>query len=227
MSFRRGCSASTGRSRRLSACESPEGLPVDDRHPAGHRRAALGSRSPRDLRRRVAARADRHRRPTRTPRSTPRSPTPSRSPSSWSSRTFRPSSARCSCCATCSTTRTTESLRSSGKSERPRRARSPPARAGVWTSADRATRRPSAVATSWRSAFLPRPARAIWRRSNRCLAEDVALHGDGGGRVPALARALYGRRRVTQAIASWLRIGQSLRRASSSASPTSTACPAR
>ena len=25
------------------------------------------------------------------------------------------------------------------------------------------------------------------------LSEDVALHGDGGGRVPALARAVYGR----------------------------------
>jgi RNA polymerase sigma factor (sigma-70 family) len=33
------------------------------------------------------------------------------------------------------------------------------------------------------------------------LAEDVALHGDGGGRAPALARALYGRRRVAQTLA--------------------------
>ncbi len=39
------------------------------------------------------------------------------------------------------------------------------------------------------------------------LAEDVALHGDGGGRAPALARALYGRRRVAKAIASWIKIG--------------------
>jgi RNA polymerase sigma-70 factor (ECF subfamily) len=36
------------------------------------------------------------------------------------------------------------------------------------------------------------------------LAEDVELHGDGGGRVPALARALYGRRRVARMLASWV-----------------------
>lgn len=40
------------------------------------------------------------------------------------------------------------------------------------------------------------------------LAEDVALHGDGGGRAPALARALYGRRRVAQTLASWMKIGR-------------------
>jgi hypothetical protein len=36
------------------------------------------------------------------------------------------------------------------------------------------------------------------------LAEDVELHGDGGGRVPARARALPGRRRVAQTLASWI-----------------------
>jgi hypothetical protein len=36
------------------------------------------------------------------------------------------------------------------------------------------------------------------------LAEDVELHGDGGGRVPALARALYGRHRVARTLASWV-----------------------
>jgi RNA polymerase sigma-70 factor (ECF subfamily) len=36
------------------------------------------------------------------------------------------------------------------------------------------------------------------------LAEDVELHGDGGGRVPALARALHGRRRVAQMLAGWI-----------------------
>ena len=39
------------------------------------------------------------------------------------------------------------------------------------------------------------------------LAEDVELHGDGGGRAPALARALYGRRRVAQALGSWVKVG--------------------
>ena len=36
------------------------------------------------------------------------------------------------------------------------------------------------------------------------LAEDVELHGDGGGRVPALARALRGSRRVAHTLASWI-----------------------
>ncbi|HSI80717.1 MAG TPA: RNA polymerase sigma-70 factor [Solirubrobacterales bacterium] len=35
------------------------------------------------------------------------------------------------------------------------------------------------------------------------LAEDVSLHGDGGGKVPALARALYGRSRVAKTIRNW------------------------
>jgi len=38
------------------------------------------------------------------------------------------------------------------------------------------------------------------------LAEDVELHGDGGGRVPALARPLYGRRRVAAALSAWLKL---------------------
>ncbi|MGE0028953.1 MAG: RNA polymerase sigma-70 factor [Thermoleophilia bacterium] len=36
------------------------------------------------------------------------------------------------------------------------------------------------------------------------LAEDVELHGDGGGRAPALARPLFGRRRVAGALSAWL-----------------------
>jgi RNA polymerase sigma-70 factor (TIGR02957 family) len=49
------------------------------------------------------------------------------------------------------------------------------------------------------------------------LAEDVVLHGDGGGKVPAIARALYGARRVARTLASWARLadrygGASLRR---------------
>jgi RNA polymerase sigma-70 factor (ECF subfamily) len=37
------------------------------------------------------------------------------------------------------------------------------------------------------------------------LAEDVGLHGDGGGKVPALARALFGRARVVRTMRNWLR----------------------
>ena len=43
------------------------------------------------------------------------------------------------------------------------------------------------------------------------LADDVVLTGDGGGKVPALARPLSGRDRVLTALASWLRLGARLR----------------
>jgi hypothetical protein len=39
------------------------------------------------------------------------------------------------------------------------------------------------------------------------LASDVELHGDGGGKVPALARALRGRARVARTLAAWGRQG--------------------
>ena len=35
------------------------------------------------------------------------------------------------------------------------------------------------------------------------LADDVVLRGDGGGRVPALARALHGRTRAAKALRNW------------------------
>jgi RNA polymerase sigma-70 factor (TIGR02957 family) len=37
------------------------------------------------------------------------------------------------------------------------------------------------------------------------LAEDVELYGDGGGKVPALARVLRGRGRVARTLAAWAR----------------------
>ena len=40
------------------------------------------------------------------------------------------------------------------------------------------------------------------------LAEDVELHGDGGGNAPALARPLHGRRKVAAALAAWLKVGE-------------------
>jgi RNA polymerase sigma-70 factor (TIGR02957 family) len=39
------------------------------------------------------------------------------------------------------------------------------------------------------------------------LAHDVVLRGDGGGKAPALARALQGRSRVARALAAWMRVG--------------------
>lgn len=38
------------------------------------------------------------------------------------------------------------------------------------------------------------------------LANDVVLSGDGGGRVPALARSLHGRNRVARTLRNWMRI---------------------
>ncbi len=42
------------------------------------------------------------------------------------------------------------------------------------------------------------------------LAADVQLTGDGGGKVPALARSLHGRTRVARTIVSWLRLASRL-----------------
>jgi RNA polymerase sigma-70 factor (TIGR02957 family) len=39
------------------------------------------------------------------------------------------------------------------------------------------------------------------------LAHDVVLHGDGGGKVPALARSLHGRNRVARTLLAWARQG--------------------
>ncbi|HEY2637141.1 MAG TPA: RNA polymerase sigma-70 factor [Solirubrobacteraceae bacterium] len=40
------------------------------------------------------------------------------------------------------------------------------------------------------------------------LADDVALHGDGGGRVPALARSLHGAPRVARTLMAWVKAGR-------------------
>jgi RNA polymerase sigma-70 factor (ECF subfamily) len=39
------------------------------------------------------------------------------------------------------------------------------------------------------------------------LAHDVVLTGDGGGKVPALARSLHGRSRVARTLINWLKLG--------------------
>ena len=39
------------------------------------------------------------------------------------------------------------------------------------------------------------------------LAQDAVLHGDGGGKVPALARSLHGRERVARTLLAWARHG--------------------
>jgi RNA polymerase sigma-70 factor (TIGR02957 family) len=39
------------------------------------------------------------------------------------------------------------------------------------------------------------------------LSQDVVLHGDGGGKAPALARSLHGRERVARTLLAWARLG--------------------
>jgi RNA polymerase sigma-70 factor (TIGR02957 family) len=39
------------------------------------------------------------------------------------------------------------------------------------------------------------------------LAEDVELHGDGGGVAPAIRRPVFGRARVAQMLGNWFRLG--------------------
>jgi RNA polymerase sigma-70 factor (TIGR02957 family) len=39
------------------------------------------------------------------------------------------------------------------------------------------------------------------------LAEDVELHGDGGGLAPAIRHPVYGRKRVAQMLGNWMRLG--------------------
>ena len=39
----------------------------------------------------------------------------------------------------------------------------------------------------------------------RILAEDIELHGDGGGKVPALARPIMGRVRVARTMSAWMK----------------------
>jgi RNA polymerase sigma-70 factor (ECF subfamily) len=42
------------------------------------------------------------------------------------------------------------------------------------------------------------------------LAEDVVLHGDGGGKVPALARPVHGRKRVARTLRAWAKVARRL-----------------
>jgi Sigma-70, region 4/SnoaL-like domain len=45
------------------------------------------------------------------------------------------------------------------------------------------------------------------RALEELLAHDVVLHGDGGGRVPALAQPVQGRARVAKTLLTWVRAG--------------------
>lgn len=55
--------------------------------------------------------------------------------------------------------------------------------------------------------FLAAAQEGDLRALEALLAHDVALHGDGGGKVPALARPLRGRDRVARTLLTWMRQG--------------------
>jgi RNA polymerase sigma-70 factor (TIGR02957 family) len=46
-----------------------------------------------------------------------------------------------------------------------------------------------------------------FERLESFLAEDVALHGDGGGVAPAIKQPVFGRERVGQMLENWVRLG--------------------
>jgi RNA polymerase sigma-70 factor (ECF subfamily) len=55
--------------------------------------------------------------------------------------------------------------------------------------------------------FLAAARRGDFDALESLLAEDVELHGDGGGLAPAIKRPVFGRARVAKLIASWMQLG--------------------
>jgi RNA polymerase sigma-70 factor (TIGR02957 family) len=55
--------------------------------------------------------------------------------------------------------------------------------------------------------FLAAAKRGDFEGLEALLAEDVELHGDGGGLAPAIKHPVYGRKRVAQMLSNWMRLG--------------------
>ena len=68
----------------------------------------------------------------------------------------------------------------------------------------RAARRARAVG------FSPPPRQGDLAGLEALLAHDAVLTGDGGGKVPALARSLRGRHRVARTLLTWMRVASRL-----------------
>ena len=75
------------------------------------------------------------------------------------------------------------------------------ARAATSRRASRASRRRASNARSWRDASSPRPRRATSPRSRRCWRTTWSSTATAAARCPALARALFGSRRVARTLA--------------------------
>jgi len=59
------------------------------------------------------------------------------------------------------------------------------------------------------SSFLAAAERGDFESLEAMLAEDVELHGDGGGLAPAIRHPVFGRARVAQMLSNWWRLGLS------------------
>ena len=108
---------------------------------------------------------------------------------------------------TCSTMTIHKSLRWSAR-VRTSSASSPPARRHV------EQRRPRFQTTSEQrdelAVFFAAAEHGNLAGLEALLASDVRLTGDGGGKVPALARTLSGRNRVARTLINWIRLGARL-----------------
>jgi RNA polymerase sigma-70 factor (ECF subfamily) len=108
---------------------------------------------------------------------------------------YRPSSAPSSCCARSSNTPTSGSPRCSARA-RPVGEREP----RFETSREQRDR----LASRFFEAFEDGNLEAL----EAMLADDVTLRGDGGGKVPALARPLHGRVRVARTLRNFSRAAE-------------------
>ena len=57
------------------------------------------------------------------------------------------------------------------------------------------------------ASFFAAAERGDFEQIEALLAEDVELHGDGGGRAPAIRHPVFGRVRVAQMLSNWWRLG--------------------
>jgi RNA polymerase sigma-70 factor (TIGR02957 family) len=55
--------------------------------------------------------------------------------------------------------------------------------------------------------FFAAAERGDFESLERVLAEDVELHGDGGGLAPAIRQPVFGRTRAARMLSSWMRLG--------------------
>jgi RNA polymerase sigma-70 factor (TIGR02957 family) len=56
------------------------------------------------------------------------------------------------------------------------------------------------------ASFLVAAQEGDFEKLESFLAEDVELHGDGGGRVPAIRRPIFGRARVARTVGNWMHL---------------------